>query len=118
MRALALGMLGSLVLAAAVVLTRDPDEPWAVALLIVALGAAAGALATLLLLRSGTAPRRRTAHRDPATAARRGAEIGAIVALLLWLRAVDGLSIITAAFVVATFVVAEAVLSARPHSSR
>jgi hypothetical protein len=45
-------------------------------------------------------------------------EIAAVVALLLWLRALDGLSVITAVFVVATFVVAELVLSARPHSSR
>jgi hypothetical protein len=40
------------------------------------------------------------------------------VALLLWLRALDGLSLLTAAFIVATFLVAEVVLSARPHSSR
>lgn len=111
-------MLACLALAVAVVLTRDPDEPWAVAVLIVALGAAAGGIATLLQLRPGTGPRRRVSQRRPATAVRRGAEIGAIVALLLWLRAVDGLSLITAAFVVTSFVAAEALLSARPHPSR
>lgn len=111
-------MLACLALAIAVVLTRDPDEQWAVAVLILTLGAAAGGIATLLQLRAGTAPRRRGPQRRPATAVRRGAEVGAIVALLLWLRAVDGLSLVTAAFVVATFVVAEALLSARPQSSR
>jgi hypothetical protein len=39
--------------------------------------------------------------------------MGIGVALLLWLRAVDGLSVITAAFAVA-----ELLLAARPHSSR
>ena len=118
MRALALGVLACLAIAAAVVLARDPDEPSAVAVLILTLGAAAGGVATLLQLRAGAGPRRRGAQRRPAMAIRRGAGIGAIVALLLWLRAVDGLSLITAAFVVATFVVAEALLSARPQSSR
>lgn len=99
-------------------LTRDPEEAWAVAVLILALGAASGAFATLLGLRSGTAGRKRAAQRNAATAARRGAELGAVVALLLWLRVVDGLSLITATFVVATFVVAESLLSARPQSSR
>ena len=118
MRALALGVLACLALAIAVVVTRDPDEPWAVAVLIVTLGAMAGGIATLLQLRPAAGPRRRASKRHPATAARRGAEIGAIIALLLWLRAVDGLSFITAAFVVAAFVAAEALLSARPQSSR
>jgi hypothetical protein len=44
--------------------------------------------------------------------------MGAIVAALLWLRAVDGLSLLTGLFVVAAFVGAELVLSARPQSSR
>ena len=111
-------MLVCLLIAAAIVLTRDPDESWAVAILILALAGAAGAFATLLQLRSGSAKRRPPSRRHPATAARRGVEIGAIVALLLWLRAVDGLSLITAAFVIATFVAAESLVSARPQSSR
>jgi hypothetical protein len=111
-------MLACLAIALGVVLTRDPDEAWAVAVLILALGAASGAFATLLALRPGTGARKRTSRGHAATAARRGVEIGAVVALLLWLRVVDGLSPITAAFVITTFVVTESLLSARPQSSR
>jgi hypothetical protein len=117
-RALGLFVLASLAIAAAVVLTRDPEEPWAVALVILALGAAAGAATTLVQLRRAAAGRRRIGQERTGPAVRRGAEVAAVVALLLWLRALDGLSVITAAFVVATFVAAELVLSARPHSSR
>jgi len=49
---------------------------------------------------------------------RRAVESGAIVTALLWLRVVDGLSPLTTIFVVASFVVAELVVSARPHASR
>ena len=116
MRGLSVVALASVLVATAVVGTRDPDEPWAVALLIVAVGVFCGVLATMLQLR-----RRRGARRvrvPPAVAARRGMEIAVAVSLLLWLRAVDGLSIITGTFVVGAFVVAEAIISARPASSR
>jgi hypothetical protein len=45
---------------------------------------------------------------------RRGVEVGALVAALGLLRAVDGLSLITGGFVVAGFVLAELILTARP----
>ena len=118
MRGLALLVLASLLVTAAVVGTRDPEDPLSVALLVLALGVAAGALAAMFLLRT----RRRAGRRVPGMrrgmALRRGAEFGAVVALLLWLRVVDGLSIITATFVIAAFVVAEVIASARPASSR
>lgn len=107
----------ALAVALAVMFTRDPEEAWAVALVIVALGIAAGALVAAVLLRR-TGGRRRGGTVRRAVATRRGAEAAIVVALLLWLRAVDGLSFITAGFVVGAFVVAEAVLSARPASSR
>lgn len=103
--------------AVVVALTSEPEEAWAVAAVIVALGVAAGAFATLVQLRAPRSGRGR-ARTTRGQALRRGLEIGAVVVLILWLRAVDGLSVITAAFVVATFLVTEAVLSARPASSR
>ena len=117
-RGLGLFILACLLVGLLVLLTRDPEEPWAVAAVILAAGGAAGGAATLVQLRRAGGRRRRASEGRDAAALRRGIEIAAAVALLLWLRAVDGLSVITAVFVVATFVVAEAVLSARPHSSR
>lgn len=118
MRVLALVLLGSVLVAAGVVGARDPEDPLSVALLVLALGVAAGALVAMFLSRT----RRRAGRRVPGMrrgmALRRGAEFGAVVALLLWLRIVDGLSIITASFVIAAFAVAELIVSARPASSR
>jgi hypothetical protein len=117
-RALWIFVGAALATAAAVIFTRDPEEPWAVAMVILALGAAAGATATLVLLRRVAGGRGRVAGSRSGPAVRRGAEIAAVVALLLWLRALDGLSVVTAAFVIGTFFAAEVVLSARPRSSR
>lgn len=117
MQRVAVAFLACLAVAAIVVLTLDPEQAWAVGLFILALGGAAGAFATLLQLRRA-ATRRRVARSVALVAGRRGLEAGAAVAILLWLRAVDGLSLVTAAFVVVTFVVAELVLAARPISSR
>jgi len=99
-------------------LTRDPTEPLAVAAVV---GASAVAIACVVAL-LGVAiderdaalarPRRRRPQR--AQAVRRGIEVGALVAALGLLRAVDGLSLITGGFVVAGFVLAELVLTARP----
>jgi uncharacterized membrane protein len=101
-----------------VVLTRDPTDPLAVAAAIAASAVAAACIVAFL----GVAveerdaalarPRRRRPHRSAAV--RRGALIGALVAALGLLRAVDGLTLITGGFVVAGFVLAELVLSARP----
>jgi len=113
----AVAFLACLVIAALVALTLDPEQAWAVALFILALGGAAAAFVTLLQLRRAAA-RRRVPRAVALVAGRRGLEAGAAVAILLWLRAVDGLSLVTAAFVIVTFVVAELVLAARPISSR
>ena len=117
MRGVSLLALASVLVVAAVVGTRDPDEPWAVAALIVALGTFCGALVTMLQLRRRRA-RGRATRVSPGIAARRGLEVAIAVALLLWLRAVDGLSVITAAFVLGAFIVAELIISARPAASR
>src|SRR5438105_1300270 len=117
MRGVSLLALASVLVVAAVVGTRDPDEPWAVAALIVALGTFCGALVTMLQLRRRRA-RGRATRASPGIAARRGLEVAVSLALLLWLRAVDGLSVITAAFVLGAFIVAELIISARPGPSR
>ncbi len=119
MRGLGLVAAAGVIVAGALVAARDPEEAWAVAVVIVALAVAAGALATLILLRAPRAGRERrgTAVRR-GVAARRGVEVAIAVALLLWLRVVDGLSPVTAGFVVGGFVIAEAVLAARTESSR
>lgn len=118
MRALALVAVACALVAVALVLTRDPEEAWAVALVIAALGVGAGAVATMLQLRAPRVGSRRPSAVRRGVAARRGIGIALVVSLLLWLRAVDGLSPITAAFVVGAFLAAELVLSARPTSSR
>ena len=58
---------------------------------------------------------RRGARRDLAVARglRRGAMAGSVLALIALLRVLDGLTPLTAVFVVAPFVVAEVVLSTR-----
>jgi cobalamin synthase len=117
MRGLAVVILVGLLAAAVTVFTRDPEDGWPIAIVIVALAASTGALAALLLGRPRARGRRAAGPRR-AVALRRGLEIAVVVGLLLWLRVVDGLSVITGSFVIGTFVVAEAVLSARPASSR
>ena len=101
-----------------VLLTRDPTEPLAVGAVVG--GSAIGIACAVALI--GVAveerdaalarPRRRRPERAPAV--RRGVEVGALLAALGLLRAVDGLSMITGGFVVAGFVLAELVLTARP----
>ena len=51
-------------------------------------------------------------------AVRRGLEIGALLAALGLLRAIDGLTVITGGFVVAGFALAELVLSASSTTAR
>jgi len=116
-RAAGLVVVAAVLGAVALVLGADPEQPWAVAALIALIGIAVGAGA---IAWQGGSPRgRRRAPRPRRTlAVRRGVEMGVAVALLLWLRAVDGLSVVTAAFVIGTLVVGEAVLSARPQSQR
>lgn len=84
--------------------------------LVVAGGAIAiGALAALALVSAATRRTRRGKGRSAAVASglRRGAMVGCVVALVALLRVLDGLTPLTAVFVVAPFVVAEVVLSTR-----
>jgi heme O synthase-like polyprenyltransferase len=99
-------------------LTRDPSEPLAVAAVV---GGAAVALACAVALvgvaveeRDAALARPRRRHPRRVRAVRRGIEVGALVAALGLLRAVDGLTLITGGFVVAGFVLAELVLTTRP----
>jgi len=108
-------VIGALLAATAIVIGLDPERPWAVAAFIVALGIAVGAGA--IAWQGGRRGRGR-GSKARSLAFRRAVEMGAAVTLLLWLRAVDGLSVITASFVIATIIVGEAVLSARPQSQR
>src|SRR6185503_17493112 len=74
---------------------------------------AAGSIVAVLMLSIPLGESRRR-QRPAAPALRRGIEVTAIVGLLLLLRVVDGLTVITGGFIVAGFLVAEAILSARP----
>jgi hypothetical protein len=99
-----------------VILTRDPTEPLAIAAVVASSAVALASAVTLVGLaveeRDAALARPRRRHPRRIRAVRRGIEIGAVVATLGLLRAVDGLSIITGGFVVAGFVLAELVLSA------
>lgn len=102
--------------AAFTVATRDPEDRASVVVFVVALALVSGALTARALLALGgpRSGRGRTTAR--AVALRRGAEVGACVAILATLRVIDGLTPLTAAFVVLAFAVAEYVASARRRS--
>ena len=103
----------SALLAAGTILALDPDAPLVIGVVIAAVAVCSGAIVAVVLLSIPLGePRRR--QRLAAPALRRGIEITAIVGLLLLLRVVDGLTVITGGFIVVGFVVAEAILSARP----
>jgi hypothetical protein len=108
--------LAALAVVILLVVTRDPTEPLVVAAVVVAASIAAACAVALVGVaieeRDAALARRRRPQRAPAI--RRGVEIGALLAALGFLRAVDGLSLITGGFVVAGFALAELVLSARP----
>jgi hypothetical protein len=78
-------------------------------------GIAIGALVGAVLVSAGTRRVRRGKKRDAAiaTGLRRGAMAGSILGLIALLRVLDGLTALTAVFVIAPFVVAEVVLSTR-----
>lgn len=97
------------------VATRDPDGRLSVGLVVVGGAIVIGALAAALFVGLGTRGAKRGKRREVATARglRRGAMVGSAIGLIALLRVLDGLTPLTAAFVIAPFVVAEAVLSAR-----
>jgi len=104
------------------ILTRDPTDPVAVTAVIggsaVALACAVALVGVAVDERDAALARPRPRRPDRARAVRRGLELGALVAALGLLRAVDGLSLITGGFVVAGFVLAELVLSASSTAAR
>jgi hypothetical protein len=101
--------------------TRDPTDSIAVVVVIAGASLAIGALAALvaLWLEERWAPlgRRRVLRAERIRALRRGAEIGALIAAVASLRAIDGLTPITGGFVIAGLALAEIVLAARPLRS-
>lgn len=115
MRSLAVLAVVALATCVAIVLTRDPEETTSVAAFIASVSVAAAALAAAWLSRRSSG--RRRASRARLVAARRAVEVGGVVGALLLLRVVDGLSLVTALFVVAAFGAAEAVLVARPRTA-
>lgn len=99
------------------VLTREPEGPFLAAAL-VALGVGAASAASLVLLRTAQAGRSARARSSRARAVRRGAELGAVLALVAGLQVIGGLTPLTVLFVVLSFAIAEYVLSAGTHTSR
>ena len=97
------------------VATRDPDGPLSVGLVVGGGAVLVGALAAALFVGLGARGAKRGKRREVAAARglRRGAMVGSAIGLIALLRALDGLTPLTAAFVIAPFVVAEAVLSTR-----
>ena len=97
------------------VATRDPDGPLSVGLVVIGSAVAIGALVAAALTSAASRRGKRGTRRAAAVARglRRGAMVGCIVALAALLRALDGLTPLTAVFVVAPFIVAEVVLSTR-----
>jgi hypothetical protein len=118
---LALGGVAGVASVALAAGTRDPTDPIAVIAVIAGASLAIGAAAALvgLWLEERWAPlgRRRMLRTQWIRALRRGVEIGAVVAALASLRAIDGLTLITGGFVVAGLALAEIVLAARPLGS-
>ena len=83
--------------------------------MVVGVALATGALAAAAFVRVATRGTKRGARHSAAVASglRRGVMVGCVVVLIAVLRVVDGLTGLTAIFVVAPFVVAEVVLSTR-----
>jgi hypothetical protein len=97
------------------VATRDPDGPLSVGLVVGGSAIVAGALAAAIFVGLGTRGAKRGKRREIAAARglRRGAMVGSVIGLVALLRVVDGLTPLTAVFVIVPFIVAETVLSAR-----
>jgi hypothetical protein len=97
------------------VATRDPDGPVTVGLAVAGSALAIGALAAAALVSLATRRAKRGVRREAAVARglRRGVMVGCVIALVALLRVLDGLTTLTAIFVIAPFVVAEVVLSTR-----
>ncbi len=110
--------LAGLAMAALTLALRDPGEPFAVAMFVVAVGVAVSAAVARLLLARAGGGRSAKARLQRRQALRRGAGVGAAVAILLALRAIDGLNLFTAGFVLLAFALAEVALTTRTPSVR
>ena len=95
---------------AAVVITQEPT-PAGVVGVIAAASVATAAIGALVLLRYAPLGRSIRARVSRFAALRRGIELGAIIGLIATLRVIDGLTPLTALFVVLSFAIAEYVLS-------
>jgi len=97
-----------------IVATRDPDRLVTVLAAIAGSAVTAGALVAAAFATVASWGRGGRARKlGMIRAIRRGAIAGSIVGLVALLRVIDGLTPLTAAFVVGAFVLAEVVLSAR-----
>lgn len=108
-RALTVAFLAGLVEIAAVVLTAEPNDPVAVAGLLVGLAVVAFALASAGFYYLARARRRQRARE----ALRRGALVAGGLTTLAFLRAIDALTVVTALFVLGAVAALEGALSAR-----
>ncbi len=112
-RLLAVAAAAGAIAVVAIGVAVDPEQPFAVPGMVVALAVFSGALVGVVQLATAADARGRTPRGGAARALRRAVEAGAVVGLLLALRVIDGLTVITGGFVVVAFVAAEVILSAR-----
>jgi hypothetical protein len=111
-RLLALAAAAGVLLAGVIVSTREPQDAAAIAALLFGVGVLAFAAASASFY---YVPRLRSRRRRSSgmIALRRGALVGVGVMALGFLRVVDALSAVTAAFLVAALAALEGLLSAR-----
>jgi hypothetical protein len=115
---LALAAVGAAVVTFTVA-TYEPSDPTGLGLAIGGIALFSGALAARVLVWLATRGRRRRERNAAiAPAVRRGISVGLAVGILAFLRAIDGLTIVTASFVVLAFALAEVALSARTTAVR
>lgn len=117
-RGLEIAALAALLVAGLTVALRDPEQPFALASVVVALGVLSAAVSARLLLARVGRGRGAAARAARAGALRRGAAIGLAVGVLLGLRAIDGLTVITGGMVLLAFGLAEVALTARRPAVR
>lgn len=109
-RLLVLAAFVGAVLVAIVVTTHEPEEPFAVAGLLLGVGVAVFGVASLTFYYASRGRRRGA---SALIALRRGGIVAIGIVALGSLRAIDALSAVTAAFLLAALVALEGVLSAR-----
>lgn len=108
---LAIALTAGIALIAYAVATSEPTDPGAVTLVIFGAGVTAFAVAAIAMQYSPLRRSRRGPRREASL--RRGVLVGLGIATLAFLRVVDALSLVTAAFVVIVLAALEGALSAR-----